>query len=173
MSFLRKQESRLKRLDPSFRWDDRTEMKTKTTTKLNAVIGYPLSHSRSPKLHNSVYKLLKLNAVLSPISHPDIKKLVSDIRTLPMHLTAVTMPFKQSIMTLLDRVDEAAKKVGAVNTVVNKGGKLHGYNTDVAGIEYALLGIPLKNRSGGVKGEVWGNSGEGEGTQRGGNRCSH
>ena len=121
-------------------------MKTKTT-QLNAVIGYPLSHSRSPKLHNPVYKLLKLNAVLSPISNPDIKKLVSDIRTLPIHLTAVTMPHKQSIMPLLDSVDAAAKKVGAANTVINKNGKLHGYNTDVTGIEYALRDTPLKDRN--------------------------
>ncbi|MSU56465.1 MAG: shikimate dehydrogenase [Candidatus Taylorbacteria bacterium] len=115
--------------------------------RLNAVIGYPLSHSRSPKLHNPVYELLKLNAVLSPISNPDVKALVAEIRSLPLHLTAVTMPHKQSIMPLLDSVDAAAKKVGAVNTVINKKGKLHGYNTDVAGIEYALRDTKLKDRN--------------------------
>src|SRR3989338_7496951 len=121
-------------------------MKT-STTKLNAVIGYPLVHTRSPRLHNPVYELLKLNAVLSPISDSNIKQLVAVIRTRPIHLTAVTMPHKQSIMPLLDSVDVAAKKVGAVNTVVNRGGKLYGYNTDVAGIEYALRGTPLKGRN--------------------------
>ena len=121
-------------------------MKT-STTKLNAVIGYPLVHTRSPRLHNPVYELLKLNAVLSPISDSNIKQLVAVIRTRPIHLTAVTMPHKQSIMPLLDSVDTAAKKVGAVNTVVNRRGKLYGYNTDVAGIEYALRDTKLKDRN--------------------------
>ena len=114
---------------------------------LNAVIGHPLSHSRSPKLHNPVYERLKLNARLLPFSHPDIKVLVSAIRMLPIHLTAVTMPHKQSIMSLLDTVDSAAKKVGALNTVINRGGKLHGYNTDIDGIRYALRGVTLKDRN--------------------------
>ena len=107
------------------------------------MIGFPLSHSKSPKLHNPVYKLLNINAVLSPISHPDIKKLVADIRTLPIHLTAVTMPHKRAIMPLLDVVDAEAKAVDAVNTVVNKNGKLYGYNTDITGIEYALYEQPI------------------------------
>lgn len=115
--------------------------------QLNAVIGYPLEHSRSPRLHNPVYKLLELNAVLSPISNPDITALVGQIRSTPIHLTAVTMPHKQSIMPLLDKVDAPAKKVGAVNTVVNRGGQLTGYNTDIAGIEYALRDTPLKGRN--------------------------
>lgn len=114
--------------------------------KLNAVIGYPLSHSRSPVLHNSVYELLKLNAVLLPFSNPDIKQLMAAIRALPIHLTAVTMPHKQSIMPLLDSVDGAAKAVGAVNTVVNRADKLTGYNTDIDGISYALRGTNLKGK---------------------------
>ncbi|MEK7169952.1 MAG: shikimate dehydrogenase [Patescibacteria group bacterium] len=115
-------------------------------TKLNAVIGHPLNQSRSPKLHNPVYELFKLDAVLSPISHPDIKKLVSDIKALPIHLTAVTMPHKQSIIPLLDAVDRGVNAVDAVNTVVNRNGKLYGYNTDIDGISYALRGVTLKHR---------------------------
>lgn len=121
-------------------------MKT-STTKLNAVIGYPLSHSRSPKLHNPVYELQKLDAVLLPFSNPDITQLVSAIRALPIHLTAVTMPHKQSIIPLLDGIDEEAKAVHAVNTVINRNGKLYGSNTDIAGIEYALRGVILKNKN--------------------------
>ncbi|PIQ69090.1 MAG: shikimate dehydrogenase [Candidatus Taylorbacteria bacterium CG11_big_fil_rev_8_21_14_0_20_46_11] len=119
----------------------------KELLQLHAVIGYPLEHSLSPKLHNQVYELLKLSAVLLPFSHPDIKALVSAIRTLPIHLTAVTMPFKQSIIPLLDSVDGGARKIHAVNTVMHVNGKLHGYNTDIAGIEYALRDTPLKNRN--------------------------
>lgn len=119
----------------------------KDITKLNAVIGYPLEHSKSPILHNPVYEMLKLNSVLLPFSDPDVKALVSAIRTLGIRLSAVTMPFKQSIIPLLDRVDTGAKKIKAVNTVLNKKGKLYGYNTDIYGIEYALRNTKLKNRN--------------------------
>lgn len=116
----------------------------KSVTKLNAVIGYPLSHTQSPMLHNPVYKMLGIDALLLPFPSPDIRALVKAIRTLPVHLTAVTMPHKQSIIPLLDHVDAPAKAVGAVNTVVNKSGKLSGYNTDIDGIRYALRTVKLK-----------------------------
>jgi len=121
-------------------------MKTQAT-QLNAVIGYPLSHSRSPMLHNPVYKRLKIDAILVPFSHRDVRALVAAIRALPIHLTAVTMPHKQTIMPLLDAIDPDAKKVGAVNTVVNRQGKLIGYNTDIDGIRYALRDTKLRNRT--------------------------
>ena len=123
-------------------------MKKKTLyPKLNAVIGFPLTHSRSPYLHNPVYEAIGEAAVLLPFSHPDIRKLMSAVRVLPINLTAVTMPFKRSVMPFLDHIDSAAKKVNAVNTIINKNGVLFGYNTDVDGIRYALRGCTLKNKN--------------------------
>src|SRR3989344_8691835 len=77
--------------------------------------------------------------------NPSVEKLVAAMRALPIHLAAVTMPHKQTIMPLLDEVDSVAKDIGAVNTVVYREGKLTGYNTDVVGIAKALMGVALKD----------------------------
>jgi shikimate dehydrogenase len=113
-------------------------------TKLTAIIGNPVEHSLSPTLHNAIYKEENIDAVMLAFGSPDIAGLVAAIRTLPIQLAAVTMPHKQSIMPLLDAIDDTAKDIGAVNTVVNREGKLAGYNTDVAGVAGALAGVELK-----------------------------
>jgi shikimate dehydrogenase len=79
--------------------------------------------------------------------NPSIEVLVSAIRALPIHLAAVTMPHKQTIMPLLDEIDSEAAAIGSVNTVVNREGKLVGYNTDTKGIADALQGVALKDAS--------------------------
>lgn len=122
-------------------------MKISNLTRLNAIIGYPLTHSQSPSLHQTAYQRLGLNAVMLPIATTQINSVPAAIKTLPIHLTAVTMPFKQIIMPLLDVLEPAARQVGAVNTVVNKHGKLYGYNTDVFGIQYALRECELKGKN--------------------------
>ncbi len=114
------------------------------STKLTAIIGDPVTHSLSPLLHNAIYEDEKVDAVMLAFGNPSIEKLVGAIRTLPIHLAAVTMPHKQAIMSLLDVIDETAKEIGAVNTVVNREGVLHGYNTDVVGIAEALSGVSQK-----------------------------
>ena len=116
-------------------------------TQLNAVIGYPLGHSQSPLLHNALYKKLNIDAVLVALPHKDIKRLAEVIKTANIGLTVVTMPFKQSIRPFLDEIDERAKAIGAVNTVINKKGKLMGYNTDIDGIASALSGVPLAGKN--------------------------
>lgn len=113
----------------------------------NSVIGYPLEHSLSPILHNELYCLLGIEAELIKDEDDDIKNLVSRIRNKPYGLTAVTMPHKQSIIEYLDEVEDNALEINSVNTIVNKKGKLFGYNTDVYGIEYALRDVEIKNKS--------------------------
>ncbi len=113
---------------------------------LNAVIGYPLEHSLSPAFHNNIYQQQNLNAVMLAFPHQNIAKLVTAIRTFQVGLTAVTMPHKQTIIPFLNSVDPVSKKIGAVNTVINRNGKLYGYNTDVVGIAAALAGTKLKNK---------------------------
>lgn len=115
-------------------------------TKLNAVIGWPLEHSLSPVLHNAIYQKNGVDAVMLALAHRNIGFLVKVIRNLPIHLTAVTMPHKQSVMKYLDWIDEAALTVGAVNLVINRNGKLGGYNTDITGIERALKGTRIKGK---------------------------
>ena len=116
-------------------------------TKLTAVIGNPIGHSLSPLLHNQIYAKEKVGAVMLAFQNANIAELVSAIRALPIHLTAVTLPHKESIIPLLDEVDEKALAIGSVNTVINTGGKLKGYNTDVVGIAVALKDASLKGKS--------------------------
>ncbi len=116
-------------------------------TKLTAIIGNPVEHSLSPTLHNAIYKEENVDAVMLAFGNPDVVSLVAAIRALPIHLAAVTMPHKQTIMPLLDAIDDTARDIGAVNTVVNRGGTLTGYNTDVAGVAGALAGVTLKAKN--------------------------
>lgn len=115
--------------------------------KHTAIIGYPIGHSMSPVLHNTAYNMLGLDAEM--IKHEDmsVERLVEIIKTTPIELTAVTAPHKQEIMEYMDEIDETATAIGAVNTVVNRDGKLHGYNTDIVGIEKTLEGISLKDKA--------------------------
>jgi len=120
-------------------------MQISPATKLTAVIGDPIVHSLSPLLHNKIYEQEKVDAVMLAFGNPSVEKLVAAMRALPIHLAAVTMPHKQTIMPLLDVVDSVAKDIGAVNTVVYREGKLIGYNTDVIGIAKALMGVALQD----------------------------
>lgn len=121
-------------------------MKSKIPSKINMVMGNPISQSKSPLLHGRIYELLKLDAVTIPVADSDVGKLVSKIRKESIGLTAVTMPFKKSVIPLLDYVDKTAESINAVNTIINKNGKLFGYNTDIDGVRYALRNVPLKNK---------------------------
>lgn len=115
--------------------------------KFTAVIGFPLGHTLSPLLHNAFYKKNNINAEMRAMPGEDVEKLVKVIRVLPVCLAAVTIPHKQTIMEFMDSIDETAKEIGAVNTVINRDGKLCGYNTDVVGIAKTLQAVPLKNKN--------------------------
>lgn len=114
---------------------------------MNAVIGNPLTHSLSPILHNEIYRQLGIESRLIKDEDADIKKLVGRIIERPYELTAVTIPYKQMVMRCLDEIDCEAKKIGAVNTVINKNGKLVGYNTDIVGIRKAFAGVVLSDKN--------------------------
>src|SRR3989338_1506271 len=116
-------------------------------TKLTAVIGNPVRHSLSPFLHNEIYAREKIDAVMLAFENADISQMVGAIRSLPIHLTAVTLPHKQSILPLLDEVDATAREIGSVNTVLNIEGKLKGFNTDVVGIAAALSDVELRDKN--------------------------
>lgn len=107
-------------------------------TQLNMVIGYPLAQTQSPRLHQLIYQELNYNAVLLAVANDDLSVLMTVIRTLSVGLVAVTMPFKAAVLSQLDYLDDEAKALGAVNTILYREEKLLGYNTDIAGIAYAL-----------------------------------
>lgn len=119
---------------------------TTQKTVLNAVIGFPLDHTLSPVLHSQIYQDNSIDAVLLAFANQNVKDLIGAIKTLSIQLTAVTMPHKQTVIEYLDEIDDQAKKIKAVNTVINRRGKLFGYNTDITGVERALRGVEVKNK---------------------------
>lgn len=84
-------------------------------------------------MYNAVFEKLSLNFVYVPFMVKDIKKGVEAIKNLSIHAVGVTIPFKISVMEHLDELDEDAKRIGAVNVILNKDGKLIGGNTDGKG----------------------------------------
>lgn len=104
------------------------------------LIGYPLSHSLSPVMHNSVFKKYGMDweYKIFELKKEELKNFIKKMKKEKIKGVNVTVPYKQEIMKYLDSIDKAAKSVGAVNTIVNKNGKLVGYNTDYIGFENTL-----------------------------------
>ncbi len=104
------------------------------------VIGYPLKHSLSPLLHNAVYRKLGIKALYLPIEVKSAKQAVELIRKKEMKQVSVTMPLKEKIMPYLDKITSEAKKIGSVNTIINRKGKLIGSNLDFYGLKKDFRG---------------------------------
>lgn len=104
-------------------------------TSLLGVIGYPISHSLSPVMHNAAIDYLGLNYVYVPLPiKPDhLATAVAGLAAIGLRGFNVTIPHKQAIMPLLTAVSPLAQAVGAVNTVWWTDTGWHGTNTDVAG----------------------------------------
>lgn len=110
------------------------------TTGLTGLIGYPLKHSRSPHMHNSSFQKLGLDFVYLAFEVEDgkIEEGINAMKTFNAIGFNVTMPHKEKVVKFLDEVSEDAKLIGSVNTVLNKDGKMIGYNTDGRGFVKAL-----------------------------------
>ncbi len=108
-------------------------------TRVYGVIGDPIGHSLSPRLHNAGFHAAKIDAVFLPFLVRDLKDFLSAIKPLGIRGFAVTLPHKQAVMRHLDSIDPMAEAIGAVNTVVVRAnGRLHGLNTDYVGVLRAL-----------------------------------
>jgi shikimate dehydrogenase len=107
-------------------------------TALYGVIGYPLGHTQSPAMHNAAFSENAVNAVYLAFESKDIDGCVQGMRALGIKGMSITTPHKSTVIPLLDEVDDLAVKIGAVNTIVNHGGYLVGYNTDAMGALRAL-----------------------------------
>ena len=107
-------------------------------TRVYGVIGNPVGHSLSPLLHNSGFQARRMNAVYLPFLVRDLRDFLAAIAPLGIAGFSVTLPHKQRILKYLHDCDPLARRIGAVNTVVVRGGKLYGYNTDYVGVLRAL-----------------------------------
>lgn len=109
-------------------------------TKVFCVIGDPIEHSLSPVMYNAAFRHLKMDAVYVAfkVEKENLKGALKGMRSLGICGMNVTMPHKTAIINYLDEIEPTAKFVGAVNTVLNKNGKLAGFNTDGVGTIKAL-----------------------------------
>ena len=110
------------------------------STKIFAVIGDPIGHSLSPAMFNAAFDDSGIDAIYLAlrVAPDELKYAVAGMRAIGVCGWNVTIPHKSSIMEHLDDVDEIALSAGAVNTVVNRNGKLIGYNSDVIGFKSAV-----------------------------------
>ena len=92
------------------------------------LLGEVLGHSFSKSIHNTLggysYDLIE-------VKRDDLDSFIKARNFTGLN---VTIPYKETIIPYLDQIDEAAKEIGAVNTILNKNGSLHGYNTDFYGM---------------------------------------
>ncbi len=108
-------------------------------TWVYGVIGNPISHSLSPAMQNAGFAARRINAVYVPFLVRDLKDFLDSIEPLGLRGFSVTLPHKEKILRHLDGCDPLAARIGAVNTVVVRGGgKLYGYNTDYVGVLQAV-----------------------------------
>lgn len=118
-------------------------MKINGNTKIAGIFGDPIGHTLSPAMHNAAFNALGLNAVYVPFHVKSdlpggLKAAVESIRALGLLGVNVTIPHKEKVLKYLDEIEPHAMDLGAVNTIVNKDGKLIGYNTDGAGYLLSL-----------------------------------
>ena len=108
------------------------------TPALFAVFGNPVVHSLSPVMHNAAFAATGFNGVYAAIRVKDIRLAVAGLRSLGLSGASITLPHKETVMTCLDYIDPCARRIQAVNTIVNQDGTLKGFNTDGAGALQAL-----------------------------------
>lgn len=106
--------------------------------KLFTIFGNPVSHSRSPLMHNSVFKHLNYNASYIRTRLEDGSKLKETFLSLGLSGANITVPHKEEAYKACDEIRGFAKTVGVVNTIINENGKLIGYNTDADGFMQAI-----------------------------------
>lgn len=105
-----------------------------------AVIGNPVVHSLSPRLHKYVFKRLGIDADYSAIqcTEKQFPEIIERLQSGQLNGINVTLPLKQSVIPYLDELEKQAQAIGAVNCISVKNGKLFGYNTDWIGFQKAL-----------------------------------
>jgi shikimate dehydrogenase len=109
-------------------------------TRVCGVIGDPIEHTLSPTIHNAAFDQLKLDFVFLAfrVKAADLENAIQGMRGLDIHGLNVTMPHKSTVIDFLDEVDATVQFLGSANTILNKDGKLSGFNTDGVGALKAL-----------------------------------
>ncbi len=113
---------------------------TTTKTSLLGLIGHPVSHSLSPKMHSYFAQCADKDTVYLAfdVKKEELAEIISSARKMGVLGFNITAPYKTDILSSLDVIDEEAAHIGSVNTIVNKKGKWYGYNTDGKGFVHSL-----------------------------------
>ena len=136
-------------------------------TKNLGVIGWPIVHSLSPAMQEAAIRAAGVDYayIAMPVRPEELPKAVEGLRSLGFRGFNVTIPHKTAVIDCIDEIDEDARRIGAVNTVVNENGKLLGRNTDVLGFLQGLArcGVAIQNHKtvvlgagGAARAVVWG-----------------
>lgn len=120
-------------------------MITSNTINLG-IIGDPIEHSFSPRMHNFIANAVNMDYVYTAFHvKPDgLSDAIAGVRALGIRGINVTAPHKIAVMQYLDEISPRAERLGAVNTVVNCGGRLCGYNTDSEGFYMSLTNAGIR-----------------------------
>jgi shikimate dehydrogenase len=107
---------------------------------LAGLIGHPVQHSISPRFQQAAFDALRISAEYQLWDTPaeGLAIRVKRLRSQTFLGANVTIPHKQQVLGLVDHLDPSAEAAGAANTIVNRGGRLEGYNTDIGGFARAL-----------------------------------
>jgi len=114
------------------------------------VIGNPIDHSLSPKLHNKWFKENNINATYEKkkLEEKDLPEIIDEVKKGKIEGINVTVPFKKTVIPLLDELTTLATESQSVNTIFKKDNKVFGGNTDIGGFEQALkhINYSIKNK---------------------------
>ena len=118
--------------------------------KKHFIIGKPVSHSLSPKLHNYWFKQNNINAIYDRLepTEDEIEKILHQIKSDQIWGVNVTVPYKKKVIPFIEKLSETAKETMSVNTIFKKENLIYGENTDVKGFELSLTyeNCDLKNK---------------------------
>jgi shikimate dehydrogenase len=105
------------------------------------LVGYPVAHSLSPRMQQAAFDALNIEAgyVLWETRPDKLVEKIASLRSPTMLGANVTIPYKEDVVPLVDECDPVAARIGAINTIVNRDGRLFGYNTDAPGFIRALI----------------------------------
>lgn len=115
-------------------------MFVKGTTRVVGIFGDPVSHSLSPAMQNAAFKKMNLDMVYVPfrVGPQSLESAIKGVRSMNLLGVNLTIPHKEAALAYLDELDPLAEKIGSVNTIVNREGRLIGYNTDCVGFIESL-----------------------------------
>lgn len=114
--------------------------KRNNMTKKYGILAYPAKHSLSPAVQNSAFKAVGFDAEFGIFEIPEneLAGFMEQVKHEPISGLSVSAPYKEVVMGYLNEIASDAREIGAVNTVVNRGGNLYGYNVDYIGMNKAL-----------------------------------